>query len=371
MSYQDRTPDRVVRAVHALTRAARCLLVLPLLGFLIASCVSITEPPKSGNVLNPVVAKVKVGNTCGTPFRALLDGVDVTSRFSPASPSSAVTQATFAGLSSGMHTLTASADVEHWFLFPYCATASDIVTFSVNADTPYMADCRTQGVPIPPDWAETGTAWVNQGNLNTNGGGTNLLQGAVDAHVWTYTDPNVRGACIALPREDGSPGSLAGIICQSATTGKACFWDNQRKSDPTNVLGWRGQRLVISELVDGTTFAAGGNVGGRCTNCHSGNNVFLISPDDPTWGKVLRGPLNGGPSGGKFTTQVDSGRYTPLPIAANWTNVMTSGGNCGAGCHELPPSSIRLFRDNVNGIPPLNRMPMPPACASSNCYGAP
>lgn len=348
------------------------MLALSLLGFLIASCVSIIEPPNSGNVVSPVVAKVKIGNVCGSPFRALLDGMDVTSQFSPASPSSVVTQASFPALTSGAHTLTASAEVQHWLLFPYCARASDTATFNVNRDTAYMADCRAQGVPIPPDWAETGTAWENQGNLNTNGGGTNLLQRAVDAHVWTYVDPTVRGACVALPRGSGGPGSLAGIICQSATTGKACFWDNQRKSDPTNILGWSGQTLVISELVDGTDFAAGGNVGGHCTSCHSGNNVFLISPDDPTWAKVLRGPLNGGASGGRFTTQVDSGRYVPLPVATGWTNVVTTGSSCGGSCHELPPSNIRSFRDIVNALTPPNRMPMPPACASgSGCYGSP
>lgn len=350
-------------------RRAHRLLSLPLLGLLLTSCVTITDPPKGGNVLSPVSAKVKLGTVCGTPFRAFLNGADVTSQFSAASPS--LMQALFAGLPSGTHTLTASADVQHFFLFPYCATATDSSTFTVNRDTPYMASCRQQGVPIPPDWAESGTAWVNQGNLSTIGGGTNLLQGSSDAFVWTYTDPNVRGACVALPRGSGGPGSLAGIICQSATTGKACFWDNQRKSDPNNIIGWRGQRLVISELVDGTNFAAGGNVGGRCVSCHSGNNVFLISPDDPAWAKVLRGPLNGGPSGGKFTTQVNGGRYTPLPMTASWTNPVTAGANCGAGCHELPPSNIRAMRDSVNTTPPLNRMPMPPACASSGCYGTP
>lgn len=353
-------------------RTRRRAIVVPPICLLIASCVTITEPPKSGNVVSPVVAKVKVGTACGTPFRAMLDGADVTAQFSPTAPSSAVTQANFPGLASGPHTLTASAGVEHWFLVSYCANASDTTTFNVNGDTPYMAECRAQGVPIPPDWAETGTAWVNQGNLNTAGGGTNLLQGATDAHVWTYTDPHVRGACIALPRGSGAPGSLAGIICQSATTGRACFWDNQLKSDPTHILGWSGKTLVISELVDGTDFAAGGNVGGPCASCHRGDNVFLISPDDPAWAKVLRGPLTGGPSGGRFTTQVDSGRYTPLPVAAGWTNPVTGGANCGAGCHELPPANIRGLRDAINAMTPPNRMPMPPACNSgTGCYGSP
>ena len=94
---------------------------VPVAAVLIASCMSITEPPKGGNVLNPVVAKVKVGTVCGTPFRALLDDVDVTSLFSPAAPSSGVTQASFASLSSGAHTLTTSADVQHWF---HCSSSA-------------------------------------------------------------------------------------------------------------------------------------------------------------------------------------------------------------------------------------------------------
>src|SRR5688572_30309271 len=117
-----------MKAPLASYHAARRLLVPTLFGCVLANCMTITAPPKSGNVLNPVVAKVKVGNVCGTAFRAFLDGLDVTSQFSPASPSSTTTQATFAGLSSGTHSLTASADVQHWFLFPYCSSANDTAT---------------------------------------------------------------------------------------------------------------------------------------------------------------------------------------------------------------------------------------------------
>jgi hypothetical protein len=163
-----------------------------------------------------------------------------------------------------------------------------------DGDTPYMADCRLRGVPIPPDWAESGTPWVLQGTLTQN-----LLDPGGFAAVWTYSNPSARGACIALPRGNGSPGSAAGIICQSAT-GNACFWDNKRLGvNPEQFLGWSGQRLVISELKDGS------NLNSACTQCHRGNNVFLMSPDDPTWAKLLRGSLSD-PSTGTFTTQVES-----------------------------------------------------------------
>lgn len=232
-------------------------------------------------------------------------------------------------------------------------------------DTDYMADCRAHRVPIPPDWAEKGTAWESQGTLKQN----QLVPGAF-AEVWTYSDPNVRGACIALPRGDGSPGTPAGIICQSATTGHACFWDNKLRSvEPEQFLGWKGQRLIISKLKDGS------NLQENCTGCHRGNNVFLIAPDDPTWAKVLRGPLSG-PSTGTFTTQVEASsdnqgghpRYIPittLPERPGWENPFPSAPGCAGACHETHPEVPVLFPA---------RILMPPACANpsvSNCYGTP
>jgi hypothetical protein len=233
-----------------------------------------------------------------------------------------------------------------------------------NAGTPtaYMDNCRAQGVPIPPDWSETSTRWKLQGSL-----GLNILQPGVYAGVWTYSDPATRGACIALPRGSGGAGSLAGIICQSATTGHACFWDNQLKTAPWNVLGWSGVKLVISELVDGSDM----DDAKRCTDCHRGNNVYLMSPDDATWAKVLRGPLDGG-STGTFTTRVESssdntgGHARYIPIAKpGWVNTFTA--NCGSACHEMPTVTRPAA------------LTMPPACASgspatdpaANCYGSP
>ncbi|MEM7353416.1 MAG: hypothetical protein AAF657_21650 [Acidobacteriota bacterium] len=227
--------------------------------------------------------------------------------------------------------------------------------FQVVGDTPYMSDCRSKGVPIPPDWAEDGTAWVFQGQLEQN-----LLDPGEDAAVYTYSHPSLRGGCIALPRGDGSPGSLAGIICQNATNGHACFWDNKKRGQ-VGVIGWKGLRLVIADLQDATDLST------NCTSCHSGENVFIISPDDPTWAKLLRGPLNG-PDPGTFTTRVESSsernsrgqpRYIPLSLGrTGWVNTERAM-TCAGACHETPAN--------------INRPPMPPACANSatdprDCY---
>lgn len=216
----------------------------------------------------------------------------------------------------------------------------------------YAQECRDLGVPVPPDWAESGTAWQRQGTLSTN-----LLAPGEHAEVWTYQDPAVPGGCIALPRGSGDPGSAAGIICQGAT-GYACFWDNILASEPMErFMGWRGRTLVISELKNGS------NLESACTSCHRGNNVFNISPDDPTWGQVLRVL----PTTTSFTTQLTSspdtylGRpryvpYTAVTPRSGWNNPLPTS-TCG-GCHEYHPASFS---------PPS---PMPPACFGlpGGCY---
>lgn len=222
-------------------------------------------------------------------------------------------------------------------------------------DTSYMTYCRENEVPIPPDWAETGTAWVEQGTLTQN-----LLGPGEYAAVWTYTDRDRRGGCIALPRGDGEWGAPGGIICQSAATGAACFWDNilREPPGPEEFIGWRGRRLVISELKDGS------NLNGPCTQCHQGSNVFIISPDDPTWARVLRGVMAGSQPG-TFTTRVefssdhldDEPRYVPLttvPARAGWANERRTT-RCGS-CHEGS-----VLEDTER------EPPMPPAC-EFDCY---
>ncbi len=215
-----------------------------------------------------------------------------------------------------------------------------------DGDTDYMAFCRQQRVPIPPNWALTGTAWVYQGLLQTN-----LLIPGGDAHVWTYSDPVRRGAAIALPRGNGGQrGGLAGIISQSATTGRACFWDSRKRDDQDPLrempkIDWGAEPLAISQLKDASNLTEEGS--GRCPDCHRGDNVFLISPDDPTWAKVIRGPLPNSP-GSTFTTRVESSsdrtgghpRYVPVTYPANrpdWVNAFNfaQGGDC-ASCHENP-----------------------------------
>jgi hypothetical protein len=233
-------------------------------------------------------------------------------------------------------------------------------------DTSYMSECRAAGVPVPPNFsmAKPGS-WANQGNLTYN-----ILDPGNAAAVWTWTDPNRRGACVALPRRNGGPDTFAGIICQSATTGKACFWDNLTRNDPDRRIPTATETMVIRDLQDGRTLA----VSEPCTECHTGNNVFLMSPDDPTWAKLMRGPLTAGNFSTTFEPQADTAangaRYTPI-AHPTWVNPPLTTG-CAGTCHATPSQSIRT---RWSGLPAGQKPPMPPACASGgnfrNCYDTP
>ncbi len=232
----------------------------------------------------------------------------------------------------------------------------------------YLEECRSQAVPTPPIWEETGTDWVFQGELTQI-----LLEPENGAGVWTYSDPTVRGACVAVQRGDGSFETTFAIICQSASTGRACFWDNELKDDTSGQhIGWKGLRLDPRLMRDGTDLPEEE----ACMECHRGNSVFIMLPDDPTWAKLMRGPLSG-PITGTFTTQVESStdnqgehpRFIPIPPTrpfGNWENTFAEGG-CSGACHEAPPEKIMEFFVGT-------QVAMPPECAlpsttdPENCY---
>lgn len=101
---------------------------------------------------------------------------------------------------------------------------------TVLADGDYLKSCRAKGVPIPPDWKPSSSAWQNHGRLNIilltpNTIEETTLDQTTFAQVWSYAPPHGKHACIPLGRNGGG----FQVICQSATTGYACFGDN----DPT------------------------------------------------------------------------------------------------------------------------------------------
>lgn len=184
--------------------------------------------------------------------------------------------------------------------------------------SPYIADCSANDVPIPPDWPTGG--WKERGPLPAK-----FIFASKDkaAEVWTYEDPRGQGLCYALPRKIGASVELLGIICQSKSTGKACFWDNLDAATGARITG-EGITLRIAKIQGGDALME------NCTNCHRGDNAFIIHPETPL--NPLDPPVDRNPKV----------RYTPYtPIGkADWINppaVSPKGSGAGcSGCHEIP-----------------------------------
>lgn len=262
---------------------------------------------------------------------------------------------------------------------------ADASIVTVSGEGNYIETCRTKNVPIPPDWKRSSSEWESHGNLKTILLTPNSLEQApVDetsfASVWTYAPSQGRGACIALGRNTGS----FQIICQSATTGYACFWSNDSSSSHTS---WTPKTIdiPITSLRDPVQGFPPGTV--ACTECHRGNNAFLYAPDDPTWATVLR-PEHPRPT---FTTQVEQSvhqaqltfgsttitypRFVPIGgPSMPLQNPLPTASGCSGSCHELHVDILRKGH-TVEGYVRAPR-PMGPHCTANspaddptkNCY---
>ncbi|HTU58235.1 MAG TPA: hypothetical protein VMF89_07370 [Polyangiales bacterium] len=137
----------------------------------------------------------------------------------------------------------------------------------------YQAECLRKGVPTPPDWLPSSpeNKWVSNGGLNPDFIGKGSI-----GEVWYYIPdpPEPRGLCIALPRANATTGEieLLGVICQGNDTSKACFWDNDGNFQPGQDATITDNFEAAKELVNGPD---------RCTDCHRGENVFIVHPNSP------------------------------------------------------------------------------------------
>ncbi len=150
----------------------------------------------------------------------------------------------------------------------------------------YRQACSDHGVPLPVDFGP-GSPWQARdipGNPDGIIAAADLFIARGDrAQVLTLLSTTPAGMCVALPRFTASNLVKAdGVICfgqndpLEPTRPKACFWDNQNPSD--NVTGTftfqRGAAQSISQFAGGSDLRGG--VGGVCSDCHSGENPYVI-----------------------------------------------------------------------------------------------
>lgn len=173
---------------------------------------------------------------------------------------------------------------------------------AAGAGLVYWNQCDDAQVPLPPVWnyedafhGVNGTKWVNAGILEDE-----FISGALVAEVFYSASTDPPGVCIALPRSRMDANNipvdngidLLGVICQgtgSATTpSAACFWDS-KGVDRFDTLNFTETCQITAGgyvtttgkpcFIGGTDLdASKGATGGTCTNCHRGENVFIMHP---------------------------------------------------------------------------------------------
>ena len=187
---------------------------------------------------------------------------------------------------------------------------------TTNTKAAYTAECTAADVPIPPpinQMAPTIPGWKSEGFIPTN------KQFIVGTPAELRSFENDKGMCFALPRYTDSNKTdvaLDGVICLSQISSKVCVWDNQMggvgfefPKDTKIPIGDVDLSVNAAGLYQAGGFELNNGTGGVCTDCHAGENPYVIHPKADLGGGVLMGDLP--------LPTFSPNRYIPL-IPASW-----------------------------------------------------
>lgn len=173
----------------------------------------------------------------------------------------------------------------------------------------YKDDCSAANVPNPPAWGDPN--WTSNGKVNKP-----FISQNLNARVYFYKSTSPVGVCVALPRDDGTNILLLGVIClggdiSNATDGKAkaCFWDNQdvTKGGASFPIKLGTGISIVDQFAGGPSLtgtpgaADGGNV---CTDCHAGENPFVINPAEGAFANI--------------PNEMSNNWYQPVNVPMGW-----------------------------------------------------
>lgn len=217
-----------------------------------------------------------------------------------------------------------------------------------NFGQAYIDECAAAGVPIPPSINVLDpngvTGWKSQGFIPQS---EQFIVGSpAELRSWKSASPE--GMCYALPRYSDASKTVVnfdGVICLGKQTSNVCFWDNQKAVNPASGVSTTfsygaGEVIPIGvPSTPGGKYQGGGkeiefnNVAGICTDCHAGENPFIVHPEtnlgSSLWKQLSAAPQNLPTKG--------VNRYVPH-VAPSWPqNTLsqvkeTMPGSC-QGCH--------------------------------------
>jgi hypothetical protein len=157
---------------------------------------------------------------------------------------------------------------------------NDVFLITPDGGETYRKLCSDHGVPLPPDFGP-GSPWTSRGVIANS---DLYIVRENKAEILTYESQNPKGMCIALPRFDEKDIVQAdGVICLGHTDpldpnrAKTCFWDNQDPNAPAEKAAFtfpKGGFQSTSVFAGGADLRSG--VGGVCSDCHSGENPYII-----------------------------------------------------------------------------------------------
>lgn len=152
----------------------------------------------------------------------------------------------------------------------------------------YLRECEEEGVPIPPpiNGTRNGRGWTSHGMVPA----AVQFSGVFDAELFSYQDAN--GVCLLLLRPNDAGGQTieaSGLICYGQS-GAACFWDNVARNSQGGITKFMFTRGTVVRIgtpdpspgSNGTYLGGGAELlnqpGGVCSDCHAGENPFIIHP---------------------------------------------------------------------------------------------
>ena len=139
----------------------------------------------------------------------------------------------------------------------------------------YCNECVANGVPVPQFMF--GEEWRFVGEITDE-----FLSEGDRAELWIHESQSPPGVCLALPRfQSDDRATLFGVICLGRDSSKVCFFDN-----PREIHYRKGERVEFRKSFLGGTSLVTNPGGGICTDCHAGENPYVVHPDKPPFASV-------------------------------------------------------------------------------------
>lgn len=205
------------------------------------------------------------------------------------------------------------------------------VTSSSMSD--YCKECLEAEVPVPDKMF--GSRWKNLGIIQDV-----FISEGRQAELYIYESENPKGVCLALPRFDpgGNEAKLFGVICLGTQSSKACFFDNPQGKFFTKDV----EIDFRKNFIGGADLAANGQ--GACTDCHAGENPYIVHPDKPPFSRILSKIR---PAAWHYPLVISSWPHNPGP--SNQLSAINSNARCD-GCHQaFSAGRFPVISNQLNG----------------------